>query len=417
MIRWSDTSTIIRREYLARVRTRAFWASTILVPVFMGSVMVLPGLLATRQKGNLVLGLEDQTGRISAPFAQNLAAEDNGRLAQRIQVVTIPAGTPNDAMAGMVRDGKIDGFVVITEDNVKTGEITYRASVTTNIMLQSDLENLLSEVISADRLKSRGLDASVVRELSKPVKLQAVDISGEEKGSSMMRFGIAYGMFAILYFVLIFYGQNVMSGVLEEKTSRIVEVIVSSVRPTELMMGKLIGIGSAGLTQILIWMVAASLFAGGPAAGMLPANVHIPAIPAVLVAHLIFYFITGFFLYATLYALLGAMNNSEQEARQMIMLVTLPLIIPAVLVMTVINDPNSALAVGLSIFPLFSPLLMMARIAVGAAKPVEIAVADVLLIATIFLEVLLAARIYRVAILMYGKRPTIPEMLRWARYR
>jgi len=226
-----------------------------------------------------------------------------------------------------------------------------------------------------------------------------------------------------LYFVLLVYGTQVMRAVLEEKTGRIVEIILSSVRPWELMLGKVLGVGAVGLTQLGIWLLSGLLIVslGIPAlvalipAGEVPAEIR-EALPGVGVgAFFLVCFLLGYFIYASLFAAVGAMCSSEEEAQQLQFPVVSLVIIPVILLMPVLERPETAFAVSVSLFPFFSPILMFARVAAGAAAWWEATLSVVLMTGTLFGTAWVAGRIYRVGILMQGKRPTVPELWRWLR--
>jgi ABC-2 type transport system permease protein len=216
----------------------------------------------------------------------------------------------------------------------------------------------------------------------------------------------------ILYVTVLLYGVNVMNAVLEDKTSRVMEVMLASASPRDLMAGKILGVGAVGLTQIGIWAAAGMLFSGGFAAGSQLKNL-------VSLTAIIFFpvfFVLGYGLYSTLYATIGAMVNSQQEGQQLQQLIALPLALSFVLIFPVIQSPNSPLATAASLFPLTSPLMMFARIVLQTPPWWQIALCIVLMLGTMLGVVWICAKIYRVGILMYGKRPTLPEIRKWIRY-
>lgn len=230
-----------------------------------------------------------------------------------------------------------------------------------------------------------------------------------------MSFFLPLTLMMMIYMTVIIYGVAVMRSVIEEKTSRVVEVLLSSVSSMELMAGKILGVGAVGLTQVLIWASFGAVI-GSPmimAAKSMMKDVHLPV--AVIIAFPVF-FVLGYLLYSTMYAAVGAMVNSDEEAQQMQWPVLAPLVSCAVFASMVIRTPNSPFAQALSIFPLTSPIIMFVRITVATPPTWQIALSVGLLIATIYGMVALCSRIYRVGILMYGKRPTLPEILKWIKY-
>nr|MDP9122241.1 ABC transporter permease [Acidobacteriota bacterium] len=297
----------------------------------------------------------------------------------------------------------------------------YHAESVSNWLTQAVLERKVSEVVGQWRLREAGFDSTRISALTHHLELQSVHIAqgGSRKEGGMAGFAVAIVLFLMLYMVLVIYGQQVMQGVIEEKSSRVIEVITSAVNPTELMAGKLGGICLLGLTQLAIWITTLLILtAPGLLASFvaLPAGVSVPSVAPMVVVHFFLLFLLGFFLFATIYAMIGASFNSIQEAQQVAGIAILFVMAPVFFFMPVINDPDSKLAVVSSLIPFFSPLVMMLRIAVKTPPAWQILLAYGLTTATIALMVWLCARIYRVGILMYGKKPTLPEIWRWVRY-
>jgi ABC-2 type transport system permease protein len=216
--------------------------------------------------------------------------------------------------------------------------------------------------------------------------------------------------------MMIFYGTFVMRGVIEEKQSRIIEVLLSSIRPIELMAGKLIGIGLVSLTQIVIWLAVSALLSATTALPLFAMAGKLPALKLSTMLFFLLFFVLGYFLYSTLYLIVGAMVSEESDAQSMQFPVIASIVIPMLMLESVLRQPNSTSSVALSLIPIFSPILMFARTIVQTPPWWQIALSVVLLVATIFAAVWLAAKIYRVGVLMYGKPPTLPELWRWMKY-
>ncbi|MEK7424611.1 MAG: ABC transporter permease, partial [Actinomycetota bacterium] len=268
-----------------------------------------------------------------------------------------------------VLGGEIDAWLWISSAGLAKDVIEYHAESVSNFMTQSRLSHVLSRVVADSRLAQAGLDSARVAELTRDVDLQTVRVSeaGSREEAGMAGFFLAYFLFFLLYMVVMLYGQQVLNGVLEEKSSRIVEVLLASVRPLELLVGKLLGIGAAGMTQLGIWlatMVALSAPAVMTALAIAPAGAQLPRVGAPLVVHFLVLFLLGFGIFATLYAAVGAATNNIQEAQQYAGFIVIFLIVPMFLIIPIINDPDSTLAVVMSMIPFFTPLLMMLRIAV-----------------------------------------------------
>jgi ABC-2 type transport system permease protein len=215
-----------------------------------------------------------------------------------------------------------------------------------------------------------------------------------------------------MYFVILFYGMNVARSIIEEKTSRIFEVLLATIRPEELLAGKVIGVGSVGLTQVAIWITAGAILGSS---GLMAASdsIHLTWSQGIF---FVIFFLLGYILYSSIAAALGAMTSSEQELQQMNIFLMLPLIASSTVIYRVVTDPTGFISRVFSFFPFCTPLIMYVRIAVGGASGLEIALSIIELILTIWLVLWIASRIYRVGILMYGKRPNLPEIIRWLKY-
>jgi ABC-2 type transport system permease protein len=271
------------------------------------------------------------------------------------------------------------------------------------------------------RLAEAGLDPDRIGALSAGVDLKTIRVSkeGSRAEGGAGGFIFAYILFFMLFLGLLIWGQQVMTGVLEEKGSRVVEVLVSAIKPFDLMMGKLAGICLVGLTQFAIWLLTLVVVtAPGVVASLsaMPDDLKIPTLPVGTAVQFLFFFAFGFMVYASFYAALGAAFNNLQEAQQVAGTMGFLFAIPAIVMPMVINSPSSTLSVVLSLVPLFTPVLMPLRIAVEMPPVWQIALGYVLTIGFLLLMVWFCSRIYRVGILMYGKKPTIPELVRWVRY-
>ncbi|MBZ0090226.1 MAG: ABC transporter permease, partial [Thermoanaerobaculia bacterium] len=316
--------------------------------------------------------------------------------------------------------GEIDAWLWISPAGLDQNQVEYHAESVSNFITQGRLEHVLSELVSEARLTQAGLDPARVTPLTRDVELTTVRVSkeGSRKEASMAGFMLAYFLFFLLYMVVTIYGQQVMNGVLEEKNTRIVEVLLAIVKPVELMVGKLAGIGLAGLTQLAVWMATMLVLSAPGVLGAmaLGGGFQIPSVTAAVAVHFLLLFLLGFFFYSSLYAAIGAATNNAQEAQQFSGIVIPFLVGPVLLMLPVINDPNSTLSTVLSLIPPFTPLLMMLRIAVKMPPLWQILAGYVLTAGFVAFLVWLCARIYRIGILMYGKKPTFAELWRWIRY-
>jgi len=299
--------------------------------------------------------------------------------------------------------------------------VEYHARSVSNLFTQSVLKGKLSEVVRQERLRQAGIDPVRVDELSRSVTLESQKVSakGSRAEGSLGAAALAMVLFFILYISILVWGQQVMQGVIEEKGSRVIEVLISCVTPFELMLGKLIGICLLGLTQLGVWLgTMLVITAPGLAASfaLLPKGVSLPTLAPVMLINFVLLFILGFLAYATIYAAIGASFNNVQEAQQASGLAMVFVIIPVMVMYPVINDPNSTMATVLSLIPMFTPLLMPLRIAIDMPPAWQLALAYALTIGFVLAMVWVCARIYRVGILMYGKKPTFAEIWKWTKY-
>ena len=409
---------IVKREYIERVRTKAFVIGTILGPLVMGGLMVVPMLVARTKSKPLRVAVIDATGELRGEVEKALREfRDSSRVA-RFDVQ--PGGT-SDAEAAQepfkqaVKSQGLDGYVVLPADVLKAGTITYYGRNVSNFGDLNNLKDTVGRVLVSRRLTAAGLDPAKVTDLTRDTDLTRIRVSDtgerEDKGATMI---LALILLMMLYVSILMWGQAVMTSVIEEKTSRVVEVMASGVPPTTLLVGKLVGVGCAGLTQFLVW--ASSLFAVSLATGGAIGGLSLPEITPLMLASFVVFFLLGYFFYSALYAAIGASVNTVQEAQGLVFPVIMPIILAMVCWPAVMQSPDGPLAFTVSMIPGMSPLIMFLRIVVLTPPMWQILASIALLILGILAVVWFAARIYRVGILMYGKRPTFPEMMRWVRH-
>lgn len=418
-------AVVVGREYLTRVRHWGFWVSTLLLPVLLATLFVLPALLVTTSPIEHSLLVVDETGRVADPLRERIEGRTRiqGRAAKIRILPEEPGPDPSSTRAALDRrvlEGQADAWIWIDDDVLSSGVVPYHGTSVSNFLTQDMLEDELTVIFRRVRLTEAGLDPARVAELTRGVSFATSKITKEgtreEKGFKGL--ALAGGVFFLLYFMLIFYGQMVMNGVLEEKTSRVVEVVISTLRPSELMMGKLLGIGAVGLTQIAIWLLSTSLITAPGLVRRLgadPGTMSLPDLSWGLAVHTVLFFALGFFLFASFYAAIGAAFNDVSEAQMFAGAVAMLLVVPMLLFWPVQDDPDSTLAVATSLVPLFSPLLMLLRIIVKTPPWWQIAIAYLLSAASVYAMVWVAGRIYRVGILMHGKKPTPADLYRWIR--
>lgn len=425
---------ILRSEFWRRVRSKAFLLATILVPIGAVILFSAPGLFGylAEQTDHRTIALLDETGQLS----DSLVARSGDRITFRHTEIS------TDSVRAAVRDGRYDGYLHLPASLLEgTGEATYYSMEGGGLSLRSELNRRMNHVLRRHRMETAGASSDVLSIAGSDISLSTRKLTEEEgstSDSSLAFTAIGYVMAFVIYFAVFIYGQYVMQGVIEEKSNRVVEVIVSSVRPFELLMGKVLGIGAMGLTQMITWavLVTGASAAIGPIlmlfldpsdlgvpsgasqqAVMEAAGVTMPTIPLNLVIWFILFFLGGFLLYAALFAAVGSAVEQQQDAQNLLLPVMSPLILPLLFLIFIIESPNATVSVVMSIIPFFSPILMILRVAITTVPFWEVATAFVLLIGTFVGTIWVAGRIYRVGILSYGKTPGFREVVRWVTYK
>lgn len=417
----SPLGIIISREYLERVKRKSFIISTILVPVFMIALMVAPAafmLLSVPEKTEVLVS--DATAQV------------------------LPRLHGNDEVTFMATDENLDSLradesnqvvVVIGPDAVSRPErdVTIYTRGTLAMMTDEYISNELNKAIEDIRIDAYNIGdlRQIMREVQVDCTYTTMRLDKEDTASSSAAsYIVALIMDMMLYMFILIYGQMVMNSIIEEKNNRVLELVVSSVNPKSLMLGKILGIGAVAITQILIWGVLIAVASLGLApfiqdSGMDMADPDIAAIvgqfadPGYLVSlfvYMLLFFIGGYLFYSSIYAAIASAVDNIQDAGQLSSVATMPVIIAIVASMSVISNPGSTLAVWLGIIPFTSPMCMMARLPFGVPFW-QTAVSLVVLYASFMFLIWLCAKIYRVGIFMYGKKPSLIEIIRWARYK
>lgn len=416
---------IIRREYIARITSRAFWISTALFPLLTFLMTVLPSLMAERSKSAPEpVAIVDQTGKFF-PVLQDVVAHQKKEgdapdtPIQKRDAAGVSTVELTRKLNRECESGALQGYFIIDEKALQNGELTFFARNPTSGISNNSLQRVVSRAVTKYRLMQAGYSGAAVDRAVERVSIDVKKATNDPKKqeSGVAAFFMSFGLVMFIYFALIIYGIYVLQGVLEEKTSRIVEVIVSSVTPFQLMMGKILGICAVGLTQIGIW-VASALILTAPqlAAALSISKDMIPTPSAPMLIFFPIYFILGFFLYSSIYAGIGSMFNSMEDAQQMASTANMLLIVPMLFLTVVIKNPNGPLSTVLSLIPFFSPVLMYLRIATQFPPLWQIGLSIAIMLASIVVMIWLVSKIYRVGILMYGKKPTLPEVMRWLKY-
>lgn len=418
----SALKIIVAREYLERVKRKSFIISTILMPLFMVAMMALPTLLLVLSgPEECKIGVIDDSGKI----AQTLQGGDE------ISFVSITDQTFEQAK----ENSEFDAFLVIGPDVVANpnASITFYTQGAPSIQTEQFVSSQIENTIETIRINNSGVEN--LRDIMKSVKVEVdmktfrLDQEEETATSSMLSYAMGFMATFILYMFIMLYGNMVMNSIIEEKNNRVLELVVTSVNPTWLMMGKIIGVGLVAVTQMLVWagiilicsgwvLPALSAMASGADGSMMAAMSQLTDVGFMsqYLLYLLLFLVGGYFFYASIYAAIGSAVDNLQDASQLQTVAVLPIILAFVISMTVVNDPNSTLAMWTSFIPFTSPMVMMARMPFGIAGW-QMAVSLVLLYAGFVGMVWVAAKIYRVGIFMYGKKPTFGDLMRWVRYK
>lgn len=416
----SPLAIIISREYLERVKRKSFIISTLLMPILMIGLMLAPALImAFSTPDDKTVAVVDQT------------PEQIGRkLEKEAELTFVDAG--NDYKAAMA-DEDYDAVLVINKDAVSRPDgIRLYSREAASMQAESAISGQLESIIEKERLKAYDIAnlAQIMKELDVDVTLETFRITDGEDASetsSIASYLIGIIMSLMLYTFIMLYGQMVTTSIIDEKSNRVLEIVVSSVSPNALMMGKIVGIGLVAITQILIWGVlltgcsfwimplvsnAAAAGDGALDLGMLGSPWYI----AELFGYIALFLIGGYLFYSSIYAAVGSAVDNIQDASQLLSIAIIPIILGLLLSMQAAQDPSSGLAFWASMIPLTSPMVMMSRIPFGIPGW-QILLSLVILYASFVGMVWIAAKIYRVGIFMYGKKPTVVELIRWARYK
>jgi ABC-2 type transport system permease protein len=443
---------IVEREFQERVRTRAFAIGTLIFPLFMAAVFLLPTMFGDQGPRQLDIAVVDRAPAglgdvfVHALHASAILAEAAARAAggdgtlstaeqetaladaadaahaRTYAVRRLPADAALDELNRQVLAGDLAGYVVLPEDLLDGAPVMYRARTVSNPYVLRDVRLAGNAAVQASRMGAAGLDPAMVQQLLEPVDVSAIRItaSGQEGGDAQGTFLVAYLLAFLAYMVIAMYGHTVMRSVIQEKVTRISEILVSSVRASHLMAGKIAGVSAAALLQVAIWVAMVALVVGrselvqerfGISPAVMDAFRLEPAIGLVLAL----FFILGFLLFAALFAALGAAMSTEQEAQPFQMILMLPLFLPLLFLGPITTDPDGRIATVLSLLPLTSPVAMPMRLAAAPPDPLTIALALALLLLATAAIAWVAGKIYRVGILATGKRPSLGELTRWVR--
>lgn len=414
---------IVSREYRERVRTKSFIYTTLLTPLFMIAMMVLPSLLMfMSDKNELAIAVIDELAQIGPRLKSTPELQ--------FHFVDISLDSAKN-------DERFNAVLVIGPDIMTDNSaLTLYSHESAGLEASTDIPSQVGNIIEQERLKSYNINDldKIMEEVKADCSMKTLRIGdeGDTEDSSIVSFALGFGMAFILYMFIILYGQMVMTSIIEEKNNRVLEVVVSSVKPTTLMCGKVVGIGCVAATQIIIWALIVSLFMVGVMPFISPdtatsnadmaelapiiSQLTNPSLIIGMFAWLTVFLIGGYMFYCGIFAAIGSAVDNAQDASQLTTLAMLPIIIAFVVDFSVMSNPNSTLALVMSMIPFTSPIVMASRIPFGI--PVWQPIVSLLILAVSVVFILwFAAKVYRVGIFMYGKKPNIRDLIRWARYK
>lgn len=423
---------IISHEYIYRVKAKWFLLSTLLAPLALVAMVMIPLLAA-------VLAGEGNEGKTAILDRTGILGE---KVVNSDTAVYTHAGTASEQeLKQKVVSMELQAYVVIPANVLDSGRVDMYSRGGSGIAFENSVSRSIEPFVVKARLQRAGTDTSVIQLVEEGISVQSLKITekGLEEDTSGASAAIGYGAGFIIYMLIFLYGSMVMRGVVEEKANRIVEILASSARPFQIMMGKVIGIGLVGLTQLMLWFIlgAIALFAlatlipgispptgipsavtGIPSAatGMQIGSISLPSLSPLFFVLFLFYFLAGYFIYATFYAAVGSAVDQEADANSLAFPIALPVILTLLFIGNVLAAPNGTAAVVLSLIPLFTPILMTVRIAATDVPAWQIILSILLTTGTFLGAIWVASRIYRIGILSYGKPPSFKQIFKWIRF-
>ena len=431
--------TVVKREYLQRVRAKMFIVSTILLPVVMSLFGIVPAVIMSIETPPVRVAVVDQTGRMYAPLKQALYGDESEQEArtdsaneqrstprrrfasfvlEEVNATNQPLDQIRTALDERLRARDLDGYIILPPNFLDQGQVEFFNRNPGDLFSSRTLQSALNRAAREQRLIDAKVDTRTRQGLFKSVEVQGVKIgaTGQERDSGG-GFALVFGIGFIMYLAILMYGQIILGAVIEEKETRIAEILFSSVKPFTLMMGKLVGVSLVAITQLAIWATAFSVFAVY-GVNLLASRGMSASIPAIPFSHYIYFglfFLLGYFIYATVYALVGSMVTTAQEGGQLAMPIILILVVSFYLFWPVSRSPDSPFSFWVSMIPFTAPVAMLVRIVTQTPPFWQIALSLLIGFGSVLGIMWIASRVYRIGMLMYGKRASIPEAIRWAR--
>ncbi len=403
---------VARREYLERVRAKSFIVMTVLIPLLMGGALGAMYLMNRNLGSAQHLAVITNQPEFPADLQTELA-DSHGLNKPVVEAYPLHEAGIRERLDGELRSkgSHLDGYLIEIPGAGPAARPSFEwvPKVQSDVITRSRVADAVRGALTREKLITSGMSPTEITALLAPIDLSAGNQKNDHAGAAVAS---AWGMYFLMYFVILFYGMNVARSIIEEKTSRVFEVLLATVRPSEMLAGKVIGVGSVGLTQVGIWIVVATVALKSQAFGQ---DLHI--LPSAgQTALFVIFFVLGYTLYSSIASALGAMTNSEQELQQLQIFLMLPLIFSSLIIFNVITNPDGPIAQVFSFVPFTAPLIMYTRVIVGKPDALAVTLSLAGLVVTIAIVLWLASRIYRVGILMYGKKPNLPEIMRWLRY-
>jgi ABC-2 type transport system permease protein len=408
---------VTKWEFIEKVKSKGFIISLILMPILMVALGVLPSLLASREdEKSKDFGLYDMSNLVGEQLKTELMTKYLISGNQPNYNVTLydsysfgNIDSLRKSADKLCLNSAFECYIVLYDDILETGNCEFRGTNVSNIRDVERVRASIKNVISVNVLQKKGIETDILNELNKPINLESIKVteSGEGKKSDfLMTFFTSYIFIILLMLLIMLTGQMLIRSMIEEKSNRIVEILVSSCSPQELMAGKIFGLSFLGLVQVALWV-----FIGICAS--ISFNLDVVTLDNLLL--ILIYFVLGYLLYAAIFVSIGSVCSTEQEAQQLTGYVSILLVIPMVLAISVVQNPNSLLIQVLTYIPLLTPTFMIMRIPVVVPQWWEIVTNILLLVLSVWLLIWIAGKIFRTGILVYGKRPSIKELLRWIR--
>jgi ABC-2 type transport system permease protein len=409
---------IAKRELWERVRSKWFIVMTILWPILMVGMLVIPALIGGQGTEGAKVVIVDQTGELAKPMAYHLG------VLLKWNTSDVPPDTDVKQLRAKIKSNQINGYVLIPKDAIDGGEIVYSGDNASNQTVGILFAKAAQSVVIGKRAQRAGLSEVDLALINRPINVEIKHTTGEEEGTSgVLTFLIGYMIAFFIYIAITLYGVGVMRSIVTEKSNKVIELLVAATNPRAMMTGKIIGVGVAGLIQIAIWFIFGAILTSQQDAilgafGAAPKGPSIiPALTGAQIGVVLVFFVLGYLFYSAMYAAVGAMVSNEQDSQQAQMPVTFLLVIGIISIMAVTNDPRGQTAVVMTMVPFWSPMLMPLRYFMGGASLGQVGVSLAILAVATVVVARAAAKIYRVGILMYGKRPGARELIRWLRYR